>query len=87
MELGIASFAAITVIAYLVGGWCKNSSLVKDELIPEVCGTVGGILGAVAFLINVPDFPASDIFNAIAVGIYSGFAATAINQIVKQARK
>ena len=87
MELGVASYVAITIIAYLVGGWCKSTSLVKDEVIPEVCGTVGAILGAIAFFLKIPEFPANDIFNAIAVGIYSGFAATAVNQIVKQARK
>ena len=32
----------------------------------------------------MPNFPATDIINAIAVGIVSGLAATGANQIFKQ---
>ena len=38
MDFGIASVAAITVIAYLVGIGCKAAGSVKDELIPVICG-------------------------------------------------
>ena len=41
MDFGIASVAAITVIAYLVGIGCKAAGSVKDELIPVICGCVG----------------------------------------------
>ncbi|MCR5012235.1 MAG: phage holin family protein, partial [Lachnospiraceae bacterium] len=44
----------------------------------------GAILGAVAFLIGMPDFPAADIITAIAVGIVSGLAATGVDQAIKQ---
>lgn len=86
MDFGIASVAAITVIAYLIGAGCKAAEKVKDSWIPVICGVVGGVLG-VAGLYVMPDFPASDIVTAIAVGIVSGFAATGINQIYKQANK
>jgi hypothetical protein len=86
MDFGIASVAAITVIAYLVGAACKASSKVPDTWIPVICGVVGAVLG-VAGLYLMPDFPAADIVNALAVGIVSGFAATGINQIYKQANK
>ena len=86
MDFGIASVAAITVIAYLIGAGCKASSKVQDTWIPVICGIVGGVLG-VAGLYVMPDFPATDIVTAIAVGIVSGFAATGINQIYKQANK
>ena len=33
---------------------------------------------------TIPDFPAKDILNALAVGIASGLASTGANQIVKQ---
>jgi ribonucleotide monophosphatase NagD (HAD superfamily) len=33
---------------------------------------------------TIPDFPATDILNALAVGIASGLASTGVNQIVKQ---
>lgn len=87
MELGIASFAAITVAAYLVGYIWKTADKLPDKWIPCVCGVTGCILGIVAYLIKVPDFPANDIINAAAVGIMSGFAATGINQIYKQLTK
>lgn len=87
MELGIVSFAAIVVIAYLAGYIWKTADKLPDKWIPCVCGTIGCILGIVAYLIKVPDFPANDILNAAAVGIVSGFAATGINQISKQLSK
>jgi hypothetical protein len=55
MDFGIASVAAITVIAYLVGIGCKAAGSVKDELIPVICGCVGAVLG-IAGLYLMPDF-------------------------------
>lgn len=86
MDFGIASVAAITVIAYLIGAACKASAKVPDTWIPVICGSVGALLGILG-LYAMPDFPAADIVNALAVGIVSGFAATGINQIYKQATK
>ena len=86
MDFGIASVAAITVIAYLVGIGCKAAGSVKDELIPEICGCAGAVLG-IAGLYLMPDFPATDAINALAVGIVSGLAATGVNQIYKQLTK
>jgi hypothetical protein len=86
MDFGIASVAAITVIAYLVGIGCKAAGSVKDELIPVICGCVGAVLG-IAGLYLMPDFPATDVINALAVGIVSGLAATGVNQIYKQLSK
>lgn len=85
-DFGIAGVAAITVIAYLIGAACKAAEKIKDEWIPVICGCAGALLG-VAGLYLVPDFPAHDLINALAVGIVSGFAATGINQIYKQATK
>lgn len=86
MDFGIASVAAITVIAYLVGIGCKAAGSVKDELIPVICGCVGAVLGIVGLYL-MPDFPATDVINALAVGIVSGLAATGVNQIYKQLTK
>ena len=86
MDFGIASVAAITVIAYLVGIGCKAAGSVKDELIPVICGCVGAVLG-IAGLYLMPDFPATDAINALAVGIVSGLASTGVNQIYKQLTK
>lgn len=86
MNFGIASVGAITVICYLIGEGVKVT-VIEDKFIPVICGVVGAILGVVAFYIHMPDFPATDILTAIAVGIVSGFAATGINQVYKQLKK
>lgn len=83
MDFGIASVAAITVIAYLIGELVKASGL-DNKWIPIICGAAGGVLGVAAMLSGVPDFPAGDYITAVAVGIVSGFAATGVNQCVKQ---
>jgi hypothetical protein len=51
-----------------------------------ICGCVGAVLG-IAGLYLMPDFPATDAINALAVGIVSGLAATGVNQIYKQLTK
>ncbi|MGN0362341.1 MAG: phage holin family protein [Bilifractor sp.] len=86
MDFGIASVAAITVIAYLIGQGCKASAKVSDNWIPVICGCVGAVLGVVGLQV-MPDFPATDVVTAVAVGIVSGFAATGINQVYKQLSK
>ena len=83
MDFGIASVAAITVICYLVGQVVKATGL-DNKYIPAICGVVGAILGPVALYLGVPDFPATDVLTAVAVGIVSGLAATGINQAAKQ---
>ena len=55
MELGIASVAAITAIAYLLGMAVKATEA-ADKWIPIICGTAGLILGVVAWAMGVPDF-------------------------------
>ena len=84
MGFGIASVASITVIVYLVGYTWKNATKLDNKWIPTICGTLGLILGIVAYLVKVPDFPAGDILSAAAVGVVSGFAATGIDQIKKE---
>ena len=83
MELmGVAGVAAISVIAYMTGEIVKVTAL-DSKWIPVICGLVGGALGVTA-MYTVPDFPAGDIINALAVGIVSGLAATGADQIAKQ---
>lgn len=74
---------AIVVICYLVGLGAKQIPKIKDELIPVIVGVAGGILGVVGMYV-IPDFPASDVLNAIAIGIVSGLASTGVNQAYKQ---
>jgi len=83
--MGVTSVATITVICYLVATILKSTSI-DNKWLPSICGILGGILGAIALNI-MPEFPASDLLTAIAVGIASGFAATGVNQVFKQLRQ
>lgn len=74
---------AIVVITYLIGIAAKAIPAVKDEIIPVIVGVSGGILGVVGMYV-IPDFPATDVLNAVAVGIVSGLASTGVNQVYKQ---
>lgn len=74
---------AIVVITYLIGLATKTIPNIKDNYIPVIVGVCGGILGIVGMKF-MPDFPASDVLNAIAVGIVSGLASTGVNQVYKQ---
>ena len=82
MDFGMASVAAITVIAYIVGMAARASKL-DNRWIPIICGGCGAVLGIVSMFI-MPEFPAHDVISAAAVGIVSGLAATGVNQAVKQ---
>ena len=74
---------AIVVICYLIGLAAKTIPAVKDNYIPVIVGAFGGVLGVLGMYV-IPDFPAQDILNAIAVGIVSGLSSTGINQVYKQ---
>lgn len=82
----MGTVGAIVVITYLIGCAAKRIPGIMDELIPVIVGTAGGILGFIGMYV-MPDFPASDILNAIAVGIVSGLASTGMNQAIKQIKK
>ena len=81
-SLGITGVAAITVICLLIGQGVKCTSLGTED-IRVGCGAALGILGVAAQFL-MPDYPATDYITAAAVGIVSGFAATGVNQAVKQ---
>ena len=83
---GIVNVVAITMICYLVGMGVKASAL-DDKFIPVIVGAAGGVLGALAFCTGMPDFPATDVITAIAVGISSGLASTGADQAVKQLKE
>lgn len=83
-SLGIASVAAITVICYLIGVVCKSYDGINDKYIPSIVGVAGAVLGVIAFVVKMPEFPGQDIITALAIGIVSGLSATGINQMIKQ---
>ena len=83
MDFGIGSVVGITVITYLIGMGCKAWEKLDNKFIPVICGFVGAILGVVG-MYTMPDFPAKDVINALAVGIVSDLASTGANQVKKQ---
>lgn len=85
MNFDMIQVVAITVICYLIGMVAKASPL-EDKWIPCIVGVVGGILGVVGMYL-MPDFPAKDVLNAVAIGIVSGLASTGAHQIGKQLRE
>ena len=86
MSVGIVSVAAITAICHLVGDFVKASGL-NDKWIPVIVGTAGALLGMAGLLIGMPEFPATDLLTAAAIGTASGFAATGVHQAGKQLTK
>ena len=86
MEFGMVNVVAITVIVYIIGQGIKATEL-DNKWIPGICGILGMILGVAAMYLGVPDFPATDLLTAAAVGGASGLAATGINQTVKQMKQ
>lgn len=85
MDFGITGVAAITALCFLLGQAIKLTGMLC-KWIPVLCGLVGCLLGLAGWQV-IPDYPASDPITAAAVGAVSGFAATGIHQIYKQAVK
>lgn len=79
----ISTVLSITVLCYLAGMVCKLWPAFKDEWIPAVVGCLGCAFG-VAGMYVIPEFPANNVMDAMAVGIASGLASTGTHQIVKQ---
>lgn len=82
MNFDMIQVVAITVICYLIGVLVKTSPL-DDKWIPCIVGIVGGALGVTGMYV-MPDFPAHDILNAVAIGIVSGLASTGAHQLAHQ---
>ena len=78
---GVASVIGITVICYLIGMVAKATAI-DNKWLPVIVGAAGAILG-VAGMYVIADFPATDVINALAVGIVSGLASTGADQIKK----
>ena len=86
MDFGIANVAVITVLVYIIGLGVKATAL-NNKWIPVICGVAGVILGVLALVVGMPDFPATDYLTAAAVGGASGLAATGVDQVFKQLKK
>ena len=82
----IGTVLAIVVICYLVGLAAKQKKSIPDERIPVIVGIAGGLI-AIPGMYIIPDFPATDVITAVAVGIVSGLASTGVNQVYKQSKR
>lgn len=86
MDFGIANVAAITLLVYIIG-LAISATALNNKWIPVICGVSGIILGILALVVGMPDFPATDYLTAAAVGGASGLAATGLDQAFKQLKK
>lgn len=82
MDFGMTNVIAVTVLCYLAAQALKATTL-DTKWLPVICGSLGGILGVVAWRV-MAGYPAEDFLTAAAVGVVSGLAATGVNQIGKQ---
>lgn len=83
MEFEFVKVASIAIICFFIGFACKRVEKIDDKYIPVIVGVVGGLLG-VAGMFVIPNYPASNVLDAIAVGIANGLTAVGIHQIGKQ---
>lgn len=79
----VPTVVSIVIIAYVVGAIVKNIAAIDDKWIPVIVSITGGVLGVLGMHV-IPEFPAQDWMNAIAIGVMSGLASTGVNQVYKQ---
>lgn len=82
--LGVSGVAFIVIMCWLIGLIAKAFDKLDNKWIPVICGVCGGALGAFALFFKATDFPATDYFNAVAIGIVSGLGSVGCHQIYKQ---
>lgn len=83
MNIEFVRVFSIAVICLFVGFALKRIEKIDDKYIPVIVGLLGGVLGVIGMMI-IPDYPASNIMDAIAVGILNGLTAVGVHQIGKQ---
>lgn len=84
----IVPVIGITFLCFLIGKGLKAWDVFDDRKIPILMGVSGVILGVVVYFVE-PELlgAAGGIITAIIKGAVSGWAATGIDQIGKQAKK
>jgi len=83
-----AAIPAIVAICYFTAEVYKVFAAEdKYKHIPVLCAALGGILGAICFVAITDFIPADNIVNAVAIGLASGWAATGVNQTIKQEKE
>ena len=86
--MDFCSVPIIVLCCYIVGEiykviFKKNTKTYK--LIPILVACVGGVFGIIIFY-TAPEilFNVKNLYDALTIGIISGFASTGANQIIKQ---
>lgn len=83
----IVPVVGIAFLCFLVGKGLKAWDAFDDRKIPVLMGVCGAALGVVAFFVEKNLIGEGGILSAIITGAFSGWAATGIDQIAKQAKK
>ncbi len=86
MEM-ITAVPPITVLCLLGAQSIKNWTPIKNTALPSICGILGATLGGVTYIFIPSYLPADNFLVALAIGAVSGWAATGVNQMVKQSNK
>ena len=88
MEYG--SLPIIVLICYIFSEIYKVIFKNKESLykiIPLFVALFGGLLGAIIFYTSKEIIQTDNLYEAIEIGIISGFASTGTNQVIKQLMK
>lgn len=85
------SVPIIVLCCYIIGEVYKcifKKNTKKYKLIPVIVAFLGGVLGVVIFYTAPPTFlNVSNMWDAMTIGIISGFTSTGANQVIKQMLK
>lgn len=83
--LGIASYAGIVAVCYVVGIFVNNTKY-ASKWTNIACLIAGALLGVIAYYTGVP-IGAANWLDAMATGIASGLAATGVYELGKNVAK
>ena len=82
------SVPIIVLICYMIGEVYKVVLKNKQEmykLIPILVAIFGGVMGVLVFYTHpVSIFNVNNLWDALLIGIMSGFSSTGTNQVIKQ---
>ncbi len=88
MEFSVTTCALIIVLCYVFGVIIKHfindNENVDNQFIPSILMVIGAIIGAAIYVIDPSYLGVNSVFDAIFVGLISGFASTGANQFLKK---
>ena len=79
-------FLFIIFICYFTVALIRSTAI-RNEWLPLISGSIGLVLGTIAFYLLPSITPVESVGYAIVYGFFSGLAATGSNQVFKQAVK